>query len=86
MEKHEKHDSFRWVMVPSEYFSYFPMKTYVVGTHKKHLSKALLMSTTTYVFLWRYKKDSNSFVAKSVELWNMKKKKKKSGAVKYEIK
>ena len=27
------------------------MKTYVVGTHKKHLSEALLMSTTAYVFV-----------------------------------
>ena len=27
------------------YFSYFSMKTYVVGTHEKCLSEALLMST-----------------------------------------
>ena len=32
-----------------KYFSYFFTETYIVGTHKKRLSEALLMSTTTYV-------------------------------------
>ena len=32
--------------------SYFSMKTYVVGTHLKHLPKALLMSTYN-MFSWR---------------------------------
>ena len=27
------------------------METYVVGTHQKRLAKAILMSTTTYVFV-----------------------------------
>ena len=32
------------------YFSYFSMKTYVVGTHSKRLAKALLMSTHNICF------------------------------------
>ena len=32
------------------------MKTYVVGTHLKHLSDVLLMCTTTYVFMEKLKK------------------------------
>ena len=28
-----------------DFFSYFSMETYVVGTHKKHLSEVLLLST-----------------------------------------
>ena len=30
------------------------MKTYVVSTHQKCLAKALLMNTTTYVFVQKY--------------------------------
>ena len=36
---------------PVNIFSYFSTKTYVVGTHLKRLVEALLMSTTTYVFV-----------------------------------
>ena len=32
------------------YFSYFSIKTYVVGTHQKRLAKALLMSTHSICF------------------------------------
>ena len=32
-------------------FSYFLMKTYVVDSRLKQLDEALLMSTTTYVFV-----------------------------------
>ena len=32
-------------------FFYFSMKMYVVGVHQKHLGEALLMSSTTYVFM-----------------------------------
>ena len=28
------------------------MKTYLVGTHKKHLTEALVMSTITYMYLF----------------------------------
>ena len=38
-------------VVTGKYFSYFSSKTYVVGTHWKYHCKALLMSTTTYVFV-----------------------------------
>ena len=38
------------------YFSYFCTKTYVVGTHLKRLTEALLMSTHN-MFLCRYKKN-----------------------------
>ena len=38
------------------YFSYFSMKKYVVGTHWKHLSQALLTSTRN-MFSWRNKKN-----------------------------
>ena len=37
--------------VSGQYFSYFSMKTYFVGTHQKRLCEALLMSTTIYVFV-----------------------------------
>ena len=37
------------------------MKQYVVGTHQKHLSEALLMSTHN-MFLWRNKKNINNFL------------------------
>ena len=43
------------------YFSCFSMKTYVVGTHLKCLAKALLMSTTKYVFM---EKNINTFELK----------------------
>ena len=46
------------------YFSYFSMKTYDVGTHKKRLGKALLTSTTTYVFKEKYE-NINSFWLKT---------------------
>ena len=36
-------------------FSYFFMKTYVVGTHKKQITEAFLMSTHN-MFSWRNKK------------------------------
>ena len=32
------------------YFSYFSTKTYIVGTHQKHLGEALLMSTHNICF------------------------------------
>ena len=34
--------------ISGKYFSYFSMKTYVVGTHQKRLIEGLLMSTCTY--------------------------------------
>ena len=37
-------------------FSYFCTKTYVVGTHWKHLTKVFSMSTTTYVFVNKQEK------------------------------
>ena len=36
--------------VSSKYFSYFSTKTYIVGTHKKCLNEALLMSTYNICF------------------------------------
>ena len=45
--------------------------TYVVGTHKKRLGEALLMSTHN-MFLWRNKKNISTFWLKKVsylELW-----------------
>ena len=41
-------------------FSYFTTKTYVVDKHLKLLTKALLISTTTYVS-WRSKKNIYAF-------------------------
>ena len=38
------------------YFSYFSMKTYVMGTHKKRLAEALLMSTHNICFLGEIRK------------------------------
>ena len=46
------------------YLSYLSMMTYVVGTHKKCLSEALLMSTTTNVSMEKYKKISIVFIEK----------------------
>ena len=40
------------------YFSYFSKKTYVVDTHKKHLTEALLMSTHNICFLREIRKMS----------------------------
>ena len=36
-----------WVM--KEYFFYFSIKTYVVGTQKNRLNETILLSTKTYV-------------------------------------
>ena len=46
-------DTARFSTKKYRYFSYFSMKTYVVGIHLKRLAKALQMSTgsTTYVFV-----------------------------------
>ena len=38
------------------YLSYFSMKTYVVGTHYKHLAEALLMSTHNVCFCGEIRK------------------------------
>ena len=48
-----------------EYFSYFSMKIYVVGTHSKCLEKALLMCTH-YMFPWRNKINISTFWMKNV--------------------
>ena len=42
---------------PHRHFSYFSTKAYVVGTHQKHLSEALLISTTQHMFFWKNKKN-----------------------------
>ena len=39
-------------------FSYFSTKTYVVGTHKKRLDEALLMSTHNIYFCGKIRKIS----------------------------
>ena len=38
------------LMIILGYFSYFSIKTYIVGPHWKRLDEALRMSTATYVF------------------------------------
>ena len=38
------------------YFSYFSIKTYVVGTHLKHLTEVLQMSTHNICFLGELEK------------------------------
>ena len=38
------------------YFSYFSTKTYVVGTHQKHLAEALLLSTHNICFCGEIRK------------------------------
>ena len=45
--------------VSYRYFSYFSMKTYVVGTHYKHLSEAFLMSTHSHVFVEKWERKIN---------------------------
>ena len=42
----------------SGYFSYFSMKTYVVGTHEKRITEALLMSTHNICFCRELRKIS----------------------------
>ena len=37
--------SSRYEGCPDKYFSYFSVKTYVVGTHSKRLGEALVMRT-----------------------------------------
>ena len=49
---------------PVKYFSYFSTKTYVVGTHKKCLNEALLMSTHNII-----KKYTNSFMLEKGSLF-----------------
>ena len=44
---------------PDSCFSYFSTKTYVVGTHWKHLNETLPMSTTTNVFIQKCEKYCN---------------------------
>ena len=48
------------------------MKTYVVGTHKKHLNEALLMSTYNICgFSWTNKKNINIFLVEKSTLSTM---------------
>ena len=54
-------------------FSYFSVKTYVVGTHQKRLGEALLMSTHNICFHGEIRKVSLLLVEKKksyVELWS----------------
>ena len=48
-----------------QYFSYFSMKTYVVGTHLKHLAEVLLMSTHNICFRGEMRKISAFFRRKN---------------------
>ena len=47
--------------VSGKYFSYFSTKTYVGGTHQKHLSELVQMSTHTIGFCGEIRKISNTF-------------------------
>ena len=52
------------------YYSYFCMKIYVVGTHKKHLTEALLMGTCNVYFLVVIRKISVVFGKKNCLIWS----------------
>ena len=60
------------VCIKINIFIHFSTKTYVVGTHKKHLSEVLLMSTHNICFHGEIRKISIYFDSKKVLFGSMK--------------
>ena len=60
--------------VSTLYFSYFSMKTYVVGTYEKHLADVFLISAHSVCYYDKLKKHQYSFFETILyqELWSSK--------------